>query len=179
MVKLVISRPKIKLLKARNVLYMVWKWRVIAPKSLWNILVTAVCLFFCPSDVQPTILVRSSWFFDTRPPYSGPRTMAKLCRFFSCHGNQSLNDEKIVIFYCSAISKQIFFHIFYMLLEDSFGVKFISKCSWGLEAYIYIKCLWVLSTHIYWFRVTVGYICGCGRPSNLVDIVMYYLNVRR
>ena len=23
-----------------------------------------------------------------------------------------------------------------MLLEDSFGVKSISKCSWGLEAYI-------------------------------------------
>ena len=26
--------------------------------------------------------------------------------------------------------------IFYMLLEDSFGLKSISKFSWGLEAYI-------------------------------------------
>ena len=64
--------------------------------------------------------------------------------------------------------------IFYMLLEDSFGLKFISKFSWGLEAYMYIKtCLWVLLTHVYWFRATGGYICGCGRPSNLV----YYLHV--
>ena len=23
-------------------------------------------------------------------------------------------------------------------------------------------------THLYWFRATGGYICGCGRPSNLV-----------
>ena len=30
--------------------------------------------------------------------------------------------------------------IFYMLLEDSFGVKSISKFSWGLEPYIK-KCL--------------------------------------
>ena len=30
--------------------------------------------------------------------------------------------------------------IFYMLLEDSFGVKSISKFAWGLEAYIK-KCL--------------------------------------
>ena len=54
--------------------------------------------------------------------------------------------------------------IFYMSLEDSFGVKSISKCSWGYEAYI--KCLWVLFTHVYWFRPTGGY--GCGRQSNLV-----------
>ena len=35
--------------------------------------------------------------------------------------------------------------IFYMLLEDSFGVKSISKFSWGLEAYIRN----VLLTHVY------------------------------
>ena len=29
--------------------------------------------------------------------------------------------------------------IFYMLLEDSFGVKSISKFAWGLEAYIKIE----------------------------------------
>ena len=33
---------------------------------------------------------------------------------------------------------------------------------------IYIKCLLVLLTNGYWFRATGGYICGCGRPSNLV-----------
>ena len=33
---------------------------------------------------------------------------------------------------------------------------------------MYIKCLLVLLTNVYWFRVTGGYICGCGRPSNLV-----------
>ena len=51
--------------------------------------------------------------------------------------------------------------------QFSFGVKSISKFSWGLEAYIK-NCLWVLLTHVYWFRATGGYICGCGRPSNLV-----------
>ena len=61
--------------------------------------------------------------------------------------------------------------IFYMLLEDSFGVKSISKFAWGLEAYIK-KCLWALLTHVYWFRLTGGYICGCGRPSNLVLYLM-------
>ena len=49
----------------------------------------------------------------------------------------------------------------------------ISKCLWGLEAYIiYFKCLWVLLTHVYRFRATGGYICGCGRPSNLVLICL-------
>ena len=38
---------------------------------------------------------------------------------------------------------------------------------------IYIKCLWVLLTNVYWFRATGGYICGCGRPSNLVCICKY------
>ena len=52
--------------------------------------------------------------------------------------------------------------------EDSFGVKYIWRCLWGLEAYNYIKCLWVLLTNVYWLWATGGYICGCGRPSNLV-----------
>ena len=37
-----------------------------------------------------------------------------------------------------------------------------------LFKHIYIKCLWVLLTNVYWFRATGGYICGCGGPSNLV-----------
>ena len=37
---------------------------------------------------------------------------------------------------------------------------------------IYIKCLWVLLTNVYWFRATGGYICGCGRPSNLVSLLV-------
>ena len=51
--------------------------------------------------------------------------------------------------------------------EDSFGVKFILGCLWG---HICIKCLWVLLTNVYmyWFRATGEYICGFGRPSNLV-----------
>ena len=61
--------------------------------------------------------------------------------------------------------------IFCILL--SFGV--ISSCLWGLEAYIYIKCLWVLLTNVYWFRATGGYICGCGRPSNLVVLFLVLL----
>ena len=36
--------------------------------------------------------------------------------------------------------------------EDSFGVKYISKA--------YVSCLWVLLTHVYWFKATGGYICG-------------------
>ena len=54
-------------------------------------------------------------------------------------------------------------------------MKSISKFSWGLEAYIK-KCLWVLLTHIYWFRATGGYICGCGRPSNLV-LFRFFLEI--
>ena len=39
----------------------------------------------------------------------------------------------------------------------------------GALKYIYIKCLLILLTHVCWFRATGGYICGCGRPSNLVN----------
>ena len=53
--------------------------------------------------------------------------------------------------------------IFCILL--SFGV--ILRCLWALK-HIYIMFLWVLLTNVYWFRATGGYICGCGRPSNLV-----------
>ena len=56
--------------------------------------------------------------------------------------------------------------ILYMLLEDSFGVKSISKFSWGLEAYI--KNVYEFCWPLLWFRATAGYICGCGRPRNLV-----------
>ena len=38
---------------------------------------------------------------------------------------------------------------------------------------IYNKCLWVLLTNVYWFRATGGYICGCGRPRNLVHIYIF------
>ena len=57
-----------------------------------------------------------------------------------------------------------YFHILHV------GVKSTLWCLWGLEAYtcIYIKCLWVLLTYVYWFRATGGYICGCGRSINLV-----------
>ena len=51
--------------------------------------------------------------------------------------------------------------IFYILLS------FVGPCS----IYIYIKCLWVLLTNVQWFRATGGYICGCGRPSNLVILI--------
>ena len=59
--------------------------------------------------------------------------------------------------------------IFYILL--SFGV--ILRCLWGLEA-LYIKCLRLLLTNVYWFRANGGYICGCGRPSNLVNFMYLY-----
>ena len=36
---------------------------------------------------------------------------------------------------------------------------------WSIYKY---NVLWVLLTNVYWFRATGGYICGCGRPSNLV-----------
>ena len=52
--------------------------------------------------------------------------------------------------------------------EDSFGVKSLQDVHGALK-HIYIKCLWVLLTHVYWFRATGGYICGCGRPSNRVS----------
>ena len=61
--------------------------------------------------------------------------------------------------------------------EDSCGVKSILKCLWGLEA-LYIKYLWVLLIPVYWFRVTGGYICGCGRPRNLVIILLLFAHRR-
>ena len=64
--------------------------------------------------------------------------------------------------------------IFCILL--SFGV--ILRCLWGLEAYVYIKCLWVLLTNVYWFRATGGYICGCGRSSNLVSIRLDHVDLQ-
>ena len=62
--------------------------------------------------------------------------------------------------------------IFYMLLEDSFGVKYISKFSWGLEAYI--KNVYEFCWPIYTNLRRPGYICGCGRPSNLVYVGICY-----
>ena len=41
----------------------------------------------------------------------------------------------------------------------------------GALKHIYIQCLWVLLTHVYWFRATGGYICGCERPRNLVKML--------
>ena len=55
-----------------------------------------------------------------------------------------------------------------MLLEDSLIWREINfKICMGPWS-IYKKCLRVLLTHVYWFRATGGYICGCGWPSNLV-----------
>ena len=45
--------------------------------------------------------------------------------------------------------------------------------------YIYIKCLWVLLTNVYWFRATGGYICGCGRPINLVPLFYFRTQMTR
>ena len=57
--------------------------------------------------------------------------------------------------------------IFDILL--SFGV--ILRCLWGLEAYIYTMFMSSVD-QVYWFRATGGYICGCGRPSNLVYVTL-------
>ena len=38
---------------------------------------------------------------------------------------------------------------------------------------VYIKCVWILLTHVYWVMVAGGYICGCGRPSNLVGLKLH------
>ena len=62
--------------------------------------------------------------------------------------------------------------IFYMLLEDSliWSEIYFKICMGPWR--IYKKCLRVLLTHVYWFRATGGYICGCGRPSNLVSLLI-------
>ena len=57
-----------------------------------------------------------------------------------------------------------YFHILHIVELWCDFKKFVGP--WSI--YIYIKCLWVLLTNVYWFRATGGYICGCGRPSNLV-----------
>ena len=37
-----------------------------------------------------------------------------------------------------------------------------------IPLYTDYQYIWVNRTHEYRFRATGGYICGCGRPSNLV-----------
>ena len=58
--------------------------------------------------------------------------------------------------------------IFYMLLRGYLWCEIYFKMCVGPWS-MYIKCLWVLLTNVYWFTGTGGYICGCGRPSNLVS----------
>ena len=54
----------------------------------------------------------------------------------------------------------------------------ILRCLWGLEAYIYIYIYKMLMSSvdqcilILYNRATGGYICGCGRPSNLVIMIL-------
>ena len=79
----------------------------------------SVCLYVCLSlnDVQATILIRSSWFLDSRciqvwEPWQNFFVKIGQVIFCCCHGNQSLNDERwgffnILIFYFSAISRGI------------------------------------------------------------------------
>ena len=57
-----------------------------------------------------------------------------------------------------------YFHILHIVELWCDFKKFVGP--WSI--YIFIKCLWVLLTNVFWFRATGGYICGCGRPSNLV-----------
>ena len=98
---------------------------------------------FLPCCTYVSSVMRSSWHFNT----SGfnvrfPRTPQN--DFFGKNIHQITS-------------------IFYILL--SFGV--ILRCLWGLEAYIYTMFMSSVD-QVYWFRATGGYICGCGRPSNLV-----------
>ena len=67
-----------------------------------------------------------------------------------------------------------YFHILHIVELWCDFKKFVGP--WSIYIYIYIKCLWVLLTNVYWFRATGGYICGCGRPSNLVIIWRVYVN---
>ena len=91
-------------------------------------------------------VMRSSWHFSS----SGfnirfPRTPQ--------------NENKNLNFFSSD-----YFHILHIVELWCDFKKFVGP--WSI--YIFIKCLWVLLTNVFWFRATGGYICGCGRPSNLV-----------
>ena len=100
-----------------------------------------------PCCAYVSSVMRSSWHFSS----SGFNI-----RFPRTPQNENKNLKK-----CSSD----YFHILHIVELWCDFKKFVGP--WSI--YIFIKCLWVLLTNVFWFRATGGYICGCGRPSNLVD----------
>ena len=101
-------------------------------------------VFPCCTYVSSVMM--SSWHFST----SGFNI-----RFPKTPQNENKNLKK---------NSSDYFHILHIVEFWCDFKMFVGP--WSI--YIYIKCLWVLLTNVYWFRATGGYICGCGRPSNLV-----------
>ena len=101
-------------------------------------------LFF-PCCAYVSSLMWSSWHFST----SG-------FNIYASPGNE--NENKNLKKFSSD-----YFHILHIV---ELLVWFSDVC--GALKHIYIKCLGVLLTNVYWFRATGGYICSCGRPSNPV-----------
>ena len=99
-----------------------------------------------PCCAYVSSVMRSSWHFSS----SGFNI-----RFPRTPQNENKNLKK-----CSSD----YFHILHIVELWCDFKKFVGP--WSI--YIFIKCLWVLLTNVFWFRATGGYICGCGRPSNLV-----------
>ena len=103
-------------------------------------------VFPCCTYVSSVMM--SSWHFST----SGFNI-----RFPKTPQNENKNLKK---------NSSDYFHILHIVEFWCDFKMFVGP--WSI--YIYIKCLWVMLTNVYWFRATGGYICGCGRPSNLVVI---------
>ena len=110
-------------------------------------------LCFLVVHMYPSVM-RSSWHFSS----SGFNI-----RFPRTPQNENKNLKK-----CSSD----YFHILHIVELWCDFKKFVGP--WSI--YIFIKCLWVLLTNVFWFRATGGYICGCGRPSNLVLTVFEGFN---
>ena len=104
-----------------------------------------------PCCAYVSSVMRSSWHFSS----SG----------FNIRFPRTPQNENKYLKKCSSD----YFHILHIVELWCDFKKFVGP--WSI--YIFIKCLWVLLTNVFWFRATGGYICGCGRPSNLV----FHLNI--
>ena len=100
---------------------------------------------------RPPRIAQNANFFTLGPIYEKLVIIFFPCYKFVCSVMRS---------YCPEMAGQCDFNMF--------------VGPWSI--YIYIKCLWVLLTNVYWFRATGGYICGCGRPSNLVIFLIVPLD---
>ena len=111
-------------------------------------------VFLCCTYVSSVI--RSSWHFST----SGFNI-----RFLRTPKNWKEVNNKF---------SSDYFHILHVVGRIALEWNLFQNFDGALKQ-AYIHKMFMSSTHLYWFRATGGYICGYGRPSNLVILVYIIL----